>query len=319
MSIHYYPRPGSGAEQAVSMFDAEQLAQLKRNAQDGNGGGTAEQQKIAQQFEALFIQQLLKQARANASGNGLFDSEQVRMTQSMGDEQLSLQLANPGIGLAEALIRQMQGGEASMGQSDSNNWQQGIANRDQGSARQVDAPSISALIRKLSAKGSLDQVYSAVRGAPEHVRGFVGKMHAAAEAVAEKSGVPMKLLLSQAALESGWGKREILHENGQSTHNLFGIKAGKGWAGKVAHIMTTEFENGEYKKVKQPFRAYDSYEDSLADYARLISTSPRYESVMQAATPQEAAQRVQDAGYATDPNYAQKLIQIMAYFDAGSR
>ncbi|MGG4603255.1 flagellar assembly peptidoglycan hydrolase FlgJ [Paenalcaligenes sp. Me131] len=318
MSIHYYPRPGSGAEQPVSMFDAEQLAQLKRNAQD-NKGGTAEQQQIAQQFEALFIQQLLKQARANASGNGLFDSEQVRMTQSMGDEQLSLQLANPGIGLAEALIRQMQGGDAGMGQPDSNTWQQGLANRDQGMARNVDAPSISALIRKLSAKGSLDQVYSAVRGAPEHVRNFVGKMHAAAEAVAEKSGVPMKLLLSQAALESGWGKREILHENGQSTHNLFGIKAGKSWTGKVAHIMTTEFENGEYRKVKQPFRAYDSYEDSLADYARLISTSPRYESVMQAATPQEAAQRVQDAGYATDPNYAQKLIKIMAYFDAGSR
>lgn len=318
MSIHYYPRPGSGAEQPVSMFDAGQLAQLKRQAQEG-GGGTAEQQKIAQQFEALFIQQLLKQARTNASGNGLFDSQQVRMTQSLGDEQLSLQLANPGMGLAEALIRQMQGGEAGLGQSDSNAWQQSLAKQDQGVARHVDAPSISSLIRKLSSKDSLDQVYSTVRGAPEHVRSFVSKMHAAAEAVSEKSGVPMKLLLSQAALESGWGKREILHENGQSTHNLFGIKAGKSWAGKVANIMTTEYENGAYKKVQQPFRAYDSYEDSLADYARLISTSPRYEAVMHAATPQEAAQRVQDAGYATDPNYAQKLIKIMAYFDAGSR
>lgn len=315
MSIHYYPRPGT--DQSYSLFDAEQLAQLRRTTQEHHGGTRAEQQKVAQQFEALFIQQLLKQARANASGNGLFDSQSVRMTQSLGDEQLSLQLANPGIGLADALMRQMHATQADAARppSDAND----VTHPPLNTTRKREASSISALVRQLSSPASLDQVYSAVRGAPKHVQNFVSKMRDAAQSVAQYSGVPVKLLLSQAALESGWGKREIRDEDGQSTYNLFGIKAGKNWTGKVAHVLTTEFENGDVKKVTQPFRAYDSYEESIADYARLLSTSPRYEAVLTAATAQEAAQRVQEAGYATDPHYAQKLIQIMAYFDAGSR
>ena len=117
--------------------------------------------------------------------------------------------------------------------------------------------------------------------------------------------------MGQAALESGWGKREIKHADGSTSFNLFGIKAGPSWKGKVVNVLTTEYEDGVARKVTQPFRAYASYEESFADYARLIGNSPRYESVTTARNEIEAARRIQDAGYATDPRYAQKLIGIM--------
>lgn len=325
MSVNFYPRPGHS--QPVSMFDADQLALLRRGVVENQGGTENQQRQVAEQFEALFIQQLLKQARAVASGNGLFNSQQVQMAQSMGDQQLALQLATPGLGLADALMEQMRRNQGESTNAlperthpDVNTSRlPELRSHTGGQARIVDASSISALIKKLSGPVSVDQVFTAVRGAPEHVRNFVSTMRDAATQVAEASGVPAKLILSQAALESGWGKREIKYENGQTSHNLFGIKASKSWNGKVVEVMTTEFENGQARKLTQPFRAYDSYAESLADYARLLSTSPRYQAVLSAATPQEAAQRVQEAGYATDPAYAEKLIAIMSYFDSDPR
>ncbi|NLY65052.1 MAG: flagellar assembly peptidoglycan hydrolase FlgJ, partial [Alcaligenaceae bacterium] len=149
---------------------------------------------------------------------------------------------------------------------------------------------------------------------PQQVRDFIDTMAPAANAAAARSGIPASLILSQAALESGWGKREIKDENGQTSYNLFGIKATGNWDGKVVHIMTTEYINGVARKVQQPFRAYDSYEESFADYAALISNNKRYRHVLTAGNAQEAARQIQKAGYATDPQYANKLIRIMDYF-----
>ncbi|MFA7670203.1 MAG: flagellar assembly peptidoglycan hydrolase FlgJ, partial [Burkholderiaceae bacterium] len=131
--------------------------------------------------------------------------------------------------------------------------------------------------------------------------------------------VHAKLILSQAALESGWGKREILREDGSSSYNVFGIKAGASWKGDVVHITTTEYEDGVPRKVKEPFRAYSSYEDAFADYANLVGNSKRYADVVEAPTAEVAARRIQKAGYATDPAYADKLISIMGYLDTGRK
>lgn len=100
--------------------------------------------------------------------------------------------------------------------------------------------------------------------------------------------------------------------DGSTSYNLFGIKATGGWKGKVAEVMTTEYENGVARKVKQPFRAYDSYEHALSDYARLITENSRYQHVVTAANEKDAARKIQAAGYATDPKYADKLINVMA-------
>jgi len=346
-----------------SALDFAQLHQLRRQVRFANTGAqnradmasasgaqTADVQ-VARQFEALFIAQLLKQARQTSedSDASLFDSPQTRMVQSLGDAQLAQQLSMPGIGLAEVLLLQMRkaagnvlgGGAQAAG--DVVHTSRLPANEP--GTRRYDAESISELIAKLAAAAAgsaatnaasaiattttamatatiaahaatkaatnANTVISAIREAPQHIHAFVKRLSTAAHAAAQDSGVPAQLILSQAALESAWGRREIRHPDGAPTHNVFGIKATPNWTGKIAHVATTEYQNGALRRVTQAFRAYDSYDAAFADYARLIGGAQRYRAVLQAPTPEDAAHRIQEAGYATDPKYAQKLIGIM--------
>ena len=322
--VQYIPRP---SHDSVSSLDFSGLNSLKQGVKAGANAPEAAQKKVAQQFEALFIQQMLKQARqVSAAQPSLLDSSQTRLAQSMSDEQTALQLAESGLGLAQALLDQIRGGASAGDQIGKPVTPPELASsrlpslRSRiGEDRREDAPSISALITLLTRNPITERIYSAIKGAPEHIQSFVSRMSDAAKLAAAESGVPEKLILSQAALESGWGKREILREDGSTSFNLFGIKASPGWKGKVVHVMTTEYEDGVARKVKQPFRAYDSYAESFADYARLISQSKRYSAVLDAPSAEAAAQRIQEAGYATDPAYADKLISIMGYFDTGRK
>lgn len=309
-----------------SIFDFSGLDSLKRGVAAGANAPAAAQKKVAHQFEALFLQQFLKQARQASTLSGPFDSEQTKMAQSMADEQLALQLATPGIGLAKALLAQIQAG----GSHDGKGAGAASAGKAGGGASAPGSkpeatlpgsvPSISALLSMLQGGGSLASslttgVAKVVQDAPQKIRDFVSRMSGAADVAANQSGVPAKLILSQAALESGWGTREIRGQDGQDSYNLFGIKASSGWKGKVVNATTTEYVDGVAQKVVQPFRAYDSYAEAFADYARLIGQSPRYKGVVDAATAEDAARQIQNAGYATDPAYANKLISIMGYFD----
>ncbi|MFZ3288720.1 MAG: flagellar assembly peptidoglycan hydrolase FlgJ, partial [Telluria sp.] len=147
-----------------------------------------------------------------------------------------------------------------------------------------------------------------------HVRAFQDKLGAHADEASRATGIPAKFMLGQAALESGWGKREIRNADGSASHNLFGIKAGPGWKGKVASAVTTEYVNGVPHTRVEKFRAYDSYADSFKDYAKLISNNPRYEKVLAAAGDASSfAHGLQKAGYATDPLYAAKLTRIIKH------
>ncbi|WP_397475592.1 flagellar assembly peptidoglycan hydrolase FlgJ [Pusillimonas sp.] len=321
--VRYIPRP---VDTPRTAFDTQALSRLQGSV--AKTGGTADQQKeVARQFEALFLQQLIKQARQASSGiQGLFQSDQTRMAQSMSDEQMALQLADPGMGLAQALLDQMQAnGDDRNVMLTADSPPELASSRDPalrsrvGPDRTEHASSIGALIEMLSGTAvgrAAGAAVSAIRGAPQHIEQFVSRMTHAARHASAESGVPAELILSQAALESGWGRREIRGEDGSSSYNLFGIKASPNWKGKVVNIMTTEYENGVARKVMQPFRAYDSYAESFADYARLISRNERYSEVVRAESPQEAARSIQRAGYATDPSYADKLISIMGYFDS---
>ena len=141
---------------------------------------------------------------------------------------------------------------------------------------------------------------------------FVQHHRAAAERVARSSGIPASFMLGQAGHETGWGKGEIRHKDGSNSFNLFGIKAGKGWTGKVAEVTTTEYINGAPRKVVAKFRAYDSFEESFRDYARLINDNPRYEKAREKTHSAVAyATELQKAGYATDPQYAAKLSRAI--------
>ena len=127
-------------------------------------------------------------------------------------------------------------------------------------------------------------------------------------------GVPAPLILAQAALESGWGKREIRADDGTQSFNLFGIKADRSWKGATVETTTTEYVDGEPQKVRAKFRAYASYEEAFTDYARFITRNPRYANVLATDDPNEAAHGLQRAGYATDPRYGEKLVRIMQKF-----
>ncbi|MVW78189.1 flagellar assembly peptidoglycan hydrolase FlgJ [Bordetella sp. 02P26C-1] len=327
----YTPRPGTAGRGASFVFDTSTLDKIKKGLSDDPSANSKESElAVARQFEALFIQQLLKQARQSSLDSGLWNSDQTKMIQSMGDEQMALELASgQGMGLSAALVELMNVNKPqASGESKPVDPVVGKSTRlpQHRSSMPLDGPNVAGSISELldllengvqktvsTAKRIVSRI-EPVQDAADKVSAFVRRMGDAAAAVAQKSGIHTELILSQAALESGWGQREIRSENGQPSHNLFGIKATGNWNGKVVHVTTTEFVDGVPRKVVQPFRAYDSYEESLHDYARLLTENPRYEAVKQAPNAQRAAIEVQKAGYATDPQYAEKLIGIMAYF-----
>ena len=164
---------------------------------------------------------------------------------------------------------------------------------------------------QLSQSGQASRAHQA-SGPAEGPRGFLAQHAQAAQKAQATSGIPATFMVAQAALETGWGQREIRFEDGRTSHNLFGIRAGGNWKGPVAEIWTTEFVNGTAQKVRGQFRAYGSYEESFNDYARLISQSPRYAPAMrQLGDPQAYATALQQAGYATAPNYASVLSSMI--------
>ncbi|WP_174923049.1 flagellar assembly peptidoglycan hydrolase FlgJ, partial [Burkholderia metallica] len=141
---------------------------------------------------------------------------------------------------------------------------------------------------------------------------FVDRLAGPAQAASASTGIPARFIVGQAALESGWGKREIRASDGSTSYNVFGIKATKGWTGRTVSALTTEYVNGTPRRVVAKFRAYDSYEHAMTDYANLLKNNPRYAGVLSASRSVEGfAHGMQKAGYATDPNYAKKLISIM--------
>ena len=142
--------------------------------------------------------------------------------------------------------------------------------------------------------------------------GFVKQHTAAAEQAAAQTGIPAPFMLAQAALETGWGKREIIGRDGSNSHNLFGIKAGGSWTGPTVDVTTTEYIGGQPRKLTQTFRAYASEAESFADYAKLMKDSPRYAKVVERAADAKAfAMGLQKAGYATDPLYGDKLGKVI--------
>jgi len=265
--------------------DARTLNNLKYQAGQNNPEATKE---AAKQFESLFMREMIKSMREATMKSGLLDSAQGDLGADLLDQQLSVQMSGRPGGLSDAIARQL--AQALMG---------GDVN--------LASPSTLSLARP-AAKSAAPT--APMGPAPKGRDDFVMYHQDAAERVALDSGIPASFMLGQAGHETGWGRSEIKNADGSTSFNLFGIKAGKGWTGKVAEITTTEYENGVARKVVAKFRAYDSYEASFRDYARLITENPRYEKAQATAKTGSAvayAAELQKAGYATDPAYAKKL------------
>jgi flagellar protein FlgJ len=245
----------------------------------------------AREFEALFMQELLKSMRATTAGGGMMDGGAgEELATGMLDQQYASQLTGMPGGLAHALERQLE--------------------RAMGLAPGPIPVTVDRRANPLPVP--VGQPVDRVPRIPEKgAAAFVQQHTQSAQAAEAATGIPAAFMVAQAAHESGWGRREILHADGSPSHNLFGIKAGPGWNGPVAEITTTEYIGGVARKVTAKFRAYASHAESFADYARLMTNSPRYAAVTQADTPREFAQGLQRAGYATDPAYADKLTAVI--------
>jgi flagellar protein FlgJ len=271
---------------AIDVRDISDLRQAaKQNSPDALKGA-------AKQFEALFLNMMLKSMREASPQDGLFDSQQTKTYTSMLDQQLSQTMASRGVGLADVLVRQLSGGTA-------------------GAAALPWAP---GPMPAQDAVPSADPVKSSRSARPAHVKAFQDRVASEAQAASAATGIPAKFMIGQAALESGWGKREIRMNDGTPSHNLFGIKAGANWKGKVVERATTEYINGVPQTRIEKFRAYNSYAEAFQDYARLLRNNPRYQNVLaNAQDPAGFAQGLQRAGYATDPHYAAKLTRIIKH------
>lgn len=284
--------PGMANQFAI---DVNSLAQTRRLAKEDP---RAAMKSAAQQFEAVFLQMVLKAMRDASPQEGIFDSEQSRMYQSLLDQQLAQTLSARGsTGLAALIERQLSRGLA------------------------PQAPEESAPLLPLQQRASPQAPAANVQqspvipadaaGVPAPAREFVNRLWPHAVEASRATGIPAHFMIAQAALETGWGRAELRFSDGTPTYNLFGIKAGRGWQGAVAEATTTEYVNGVAQKTVERFRAYSSYAEAFRDYASLLRSNPRYAAVLNQQDAAGFARGLQQAGYATDPMYAAKLERII--------
>jgi flagellar protein FlgJ len=277
-------------------MDVRSLDSLKSSAARDSKGSIRE---AARQLESLFMQELMKSMRSTTMDSGMLDNGATEMGQSMLDTQLSSKMTGMPGGLSDAIVRQL---ERQLGAGSKTDASVNKALQAQGS---VSAPSRPMTTGATGVDASGKKLSSSEQ--------FIQKHLQAAKAAEAESGIPAAHVLGQAALETGWGKRVIRTADGSDSHNLFGIKATSDWKGKTAEVTTTEYIGGVARKVTAKFRAYESVEDAFKDHARLLTQSKRYQqtAVAQADTAKEYASGLQKAGYATDPEYANKLTKVI--------
>lgn len=328
------PTSGNYTKAQTAYHDFQGLRELKSGAVNDDPEALKE---VARQFEALFIQMILKSSREAdeliGGEESLLRSKDMSFFQGMLDEQFSLAMTQSnqgkGLGLADVLVKQLAKSNKELpeevneatrreAQQLTNEVMQQLNNRRLRFSQQpiAKAPLIAAATNPNEQPKSL-----AIQGLPvkpnkqaafDSPEEFVRQLYPIAEKIATQIGVDPKLMLAQTALETGWGKYLIQKPDGTSSFNLFNIKADKRWNGEAAEVQTLEFRNGRPQQERWPFRAYDSLEDSMQDYVNFLTANPRYEQALNKAdNPQAFAKGLQQAGYATDPNYAHKILNIM--------
>lgn len=297
--------PGTLANALAS--DSQSLETLRLQAQKAPDKAL---KQAAKQFETVFLNMMLKAMREATPQDGAFDSDQTRMFTSMLDQQLAQGMGERGVGLADIMVRQLSRNlPTAASAADATAPASTAAQPAQANAAtntQPAAPVAAAPVSASAAQRALPSAYS-----ENFQQDFVQRMLPHARQASRETGVPAHLLLGQAALESGWGRRSIRNADGSDSHNLFGIKAGANWDGQVAAVKTTEYKAGVASKPTEKFRSYASYAEAFRDYAHLMSSNPRYAGVLQQDDALGFARALQESGYATDPQYADKLARVI--------
>lgn len=285
-------------------LDIKGLSDLKRQVRDNSPKSL---KAAAQQFEALFLQIVLKSMREATPQDGMFDSDQSRMYESLLDQQLAqvLSVKGGGTGLAAMIEKQLA--------------RTSIDPQALGDLPFAPPPRAYPLLQTPTALplpqtepgiGSVNGSVSA-ESVPPASREFVNRVWPHAYEASRSTGIPAHFMVAQAALETGWGKSEPRFADGRPSYNLFGIKAGRSWNGPVVESATTEYIDGSAQKQVERFRAYGSYAEAFRDYANLLASNPRYANVIGSQDATRFARGLQQAGYATDPMYAVKLERII--------
>ncbi|AIF49210.1 flagellar assembly peptidoglycan hydrolase FlgJ [Dyella japonica] len=290
--------PGDAAKSLNTWTDLSGFSALRQTAQSD---AKAALPAVAKQFESIFTQMMLKSMRDASSGDGLMDSDAGNQWRDMFDQQLSVQLSQGGhgIGIAQMLVKQL--GGALGGSSDGATG--ASANAASGDGWQQRLHSVASAVTSTGEK--------VLKLLPKDAEEFVRQLAPYAQQAAQKLGVSVRAVLAQAALETQWGKHLPTHSNGNTSNNLFGMKAGSSWDGDKVSVKTLEFEGGVPVQKHAQFRSYDNPGQSFNDYAQLISDNPRYARALNHGEDVVGfAKGLVSGGYATDPAYAQKIIAI---------
>ncbi|MEB0138780.1 MULTISPECIES: flagellar assembly peptidoglycan hydrolase FlgJ [unclassified Undibacterium] len=280
-------------------IDSRSLDGLKNTVKDNSPESI---RAAAKQFEALFMNMMLKSMRQAGGQDSPFDNEQTRTFTSMLDQQLTQKMADRGVGLADALVKQMT----------LNAGNKVLQATQDGSVPASNARAIDSYLKNVKLDQPASTASKTEASIESPAREFQKKLAAHAEEASKTTGIPAKFMLGQAALETGWGKKQIKTVDGSESHNVFGMKATSAWKGKTVDAVTTEYVNGVAQRRVEKFKAYDSYSDAFKDYAHMLSNNPRYSNVI--ANSKDAssfAVGMQKAGYATDPQYANKLSRLI--------
>ncbi len=295
------------------VVDPAAAADLRRTLQHDPQAGV---QQAARQFEGMLLHLMLKSMREATASSGLFDSEQSRFFTALGDQQmaqeLSSQLPLGFAGLIEKqMARQINGAPSATASATASAPLAGLQRSLLAQyVAKLPATNAAAAAPRPAAEPAAAATEAAA-GASAGRRAYVDRVWPHAVEAAARTGVPAHFLVAQSALESGWGKRELRAADGSPSFNLFGIKAGRRWEGSTVEAPTVEFVKGAAQPVRAKFRAYGSYGEAFHDYARLLSSNPRFAGVIGQQDGVQFARSLQQAGYATDPLYADKLARII--------
>jgi flagellar protein FlgJ len=311
---------------AQNFLDINGLNSIRQDAKTGDNASKKDAlEQAAKQFEAIFMQMLMKsmrKAQAVLEADSPLNSESTKFYRDMHDQQMSLELSNNGaLGLAPLIVRQLGG--------DTENFTphtilRSDGNLDSRGSVRISEPSLvsaNSLVKDSSAdqdpnkdrqtNGSIAAQAVNMLQSPTFAepKDFVSALTADAKRVQDKINVPFEVVIAQAALETGWGQKIIKTNTGESSNNLFNIKADSRWTGEKVHKETLEFEDGAMVKKREPFRVYESIGQSVNDYLSLLTKSERYQGALEKSTDVEQfLHNLQSAGYATDPNYAKKIM-----------
>lgn len=301
MAIDTGSQVNSQLEMTRNVNDLNSTNLLRQKAKSG---GEEALREVAQQFEAIFVRMLMKSMRQAqdtlSDKENPLNSDQMKFYRDMHDQQLAVNLSSNGsLGLADVIVQQLQGAM---------NFNQAPPQNTHLAAQKMAVDSSNTAAAVAPQPQPPVQEKKAAFASPDE---FVEYMMPKVQHAAEKIGVDPKALVAQAALETGWGKSIMQDKNGNSAHNLFGIKADSRWEGDKVVVNTMESENGVTSQIKAAFRSYDNFSESINDYVDFLKSNSRYgEALDQTDNASNFFRSLQDAGYATDPNYADKLISI---------